>query len=206
MIHLYVLYACMHLIAGKHAHHPGTTQCVESRVYFHAAPCKARLPKGGLTEKSKTERGWLECQETQANSWIPDDPDDGATRLYQAEASTSDASALAALLAPFPPQARAALGPDGLIRPLRRTYQGPGDLSFFVVRTGSSVIVFAVSNLDDFQFADIAADVSSSSATLSTEGDMDFAGIAADEGVQLSYHTETSQRSMPPPGGMAATP
>ncbi len=206
MIHLYVLYACMHLIAGKHAHNPGKTQCVESRVYFHAAPCKARLSKGGLTEKSKTERSWFECQETEAKSWIPADPDDGSNRLYQAEASTSDGSAMAALLAPFPAQARAALGPDGLIHPLQRTYQGPGDLSFFVVRTGSSVIVFAVSNLDDFQFADIAVDVSSSSATLSTEGDMDFADIASDEGVQLSYHTVTSQRSMPPPGGVAATP
>jgi hypothetical protein len=207
MIHLYVLYACMHMIAGKHARHSGKTQCIESRVYFHAAPCEARLPrKGGLTGKSKTERSWLECEETEANSWIPDDPDDGSNRLYQAEASTSDAGALAALLAPFPPQARAAVGPNGLMHPLQRTYQGSGGLSFFVVRTGSSVVVFAVSNLDDFQFADIAAEISSSTATLSTEGDMDFAGIASDEGVQLSYHTVTTPRTLPPREGVVEAP
>lgn len=205
MIHLYVLYACVHLIAGKHAAHPGKTQCVESRVFFQAEQCKGRLPKGaGLTQKTKYSRSWLECQDTEAASWIPDDPNDGVSRLYEAQAGASDVSALAALLAPLPPQARAALGPRGLEHPLRRTYQGPGGLAFFVERTGASVIVFAVSNLDDFQFADIASDVSSSSSA--AEGDLDFSSIAEYAGVQLSYHTEISQRAMPPPGGMAAAP
>lgn len=202
MLHLYVLYACVHLIAGKHAAQPGKTQCVESRAFFQAEQCKSRLPKGaGLTQKTKSARSWLECQETEADSWIPADPDDGVSRLYEAEASVSDASAMAALLAPLPPQARATLAPGGF---RRRAFQGPGALSFFIERTGSSVIVFAVSNLDDFQFADIASDVSSSS--VAPEEDLDFSSIAEYAGVQLSYHTEISQRTLPPPGGMATAP
>ena len=33
-----------------------------------------------------------------------------------------------------------------------------------------------------------------------------FAAIAEDAGVELSYHTEMSQRAMPPPGGMRSDP
>ncbi len=206
MLHLYVLYACVHLITGKHDVPPGKTQCVESRVFFQAAQCKSRLPKGaGLTQKSKHARSWLECQETKADSWIPADPNDGVNRLYEAEASASDTGAMAALLAPLPPQARAALAPGGSRRPFQRAFQGPGGLSFFIVPTGGSMIVFAVSNLDDFQFADIASDVSSSAAQ-TDGGDLDFSSIAEYAGVQLSYHTETSQRAMPPPGGLEAAP
>lgn len=195
------------MIAGKHAPQPGKTQCVESRVFFQAAQCKSRLPKGaGLTEKSKYARRWLECEETRADSWIPADPNDGITRLYEAQASAADEGALAALLAPLSPQERATLESGGLKRSFQRAFQGPGGLSFFVVGTGSSVIVFALSNLDDFQFADIAADVSSSTVPTSTDRDFDFRTIAEDAGVQLSYHTESSQRAMPPPGGMAAAP
>lgn len=207
MLHLYVLYACLHVIAGKHAPQPGKTQCVESRVFFQAGQCKGRLPKGGgVIQKSKYARRWLECQESRADSWIPADPNDGVTRLYEAQASITDESALAALLAPLAPRARAALGSGGFNRAFQRAFQGPGRLSFFVVGTGSSVIVFALSNLDDFQFADVAADVSSSTVPTSTEDDFDFQTIAEDAGVQLSYHTEISQRAMPPPGGMEPAP
>jgi hypothetical protein len=207
MLHLYVLYACMHLIAGKHAPRPGKTQCVESRVFFHAEQCKRQLPKGGgLTQKTKYARSWLECQDTKAASWIPADPNDGASRLYEAEASASDERALAALLAPLSPQARATLEPGGFKRPFQRTFRGPGALSFFIVGTGASVVVYAVSNLDDFQFADIATDVSSASAAMSIEKDLDFPTIADNAGVELSYHTQNSQRAMPPPGGMEVAP
>lgn len=207
MLDLYVLYACVHIIGGKHAHQASKTQCVEGQVFFDISECKKELPKGGgLMEKSKHARSWLECKETRADSWIPADAAGRGTRLYKAEARVSDGNALAALLAPLSPQARATLGPDDLKRPFQRTFQGPGSLSFFIVGTGSSVIAFAVTHLDDFQFADMAADVSSASADMTTEKNLDFATMAEDAGVELSYHTETSQRAMPPPGGVEAEP
>ncbi|HEX3845426.1 MAG TPA: hypothetical protein VHV80_13790, partial [Steroidobacteraceae bacterium] len=87
-----------------------------------------------------------------------------------------------------------------------RTFQGPGRLSFFIVGTGSSVLAFAVTNLDDFQFAQMAADVSSSSDPMTSEKDMDFDTIAEDAGVTLRHHTEMSQRDMPPPGNIETGP
>jgi hypothetical protein len=209
MLDLYVLYACVHLIAGKHSHEASKTQCVEGQVFFHAEECKKRVPKkgGGVTQKSRHSVSWLECKETRADSWIPADATDSGTRLYKAEASVSDQSALAALLAPLSPQARATLKPGDFTGRFERTFQGPGNLSFFIVGTGSSVFAYAVSNLDDFQFTDMATDMSSSSAAMATtEEDLDVASMAQDAGVQLSYHTETSQRAMPPPGGVETEP
>jgi len=207
MLHLYVLYACVHLIAGRHAPQPGKTQCVESRVFFRAEQCRSRLPKGaGLTQKSRHQRSWLECQDTRAESWIPADPNDGLSRAYEAVAGASDQEGLAALLAPLDGQARATLAPGDFKRPFEKAFRGPGVLSFFIVGSGSSVVAFAVSNLDDFQFADVAADISSSAAALAEEKDLDFSAIAEYAGIQLSYHTVSTQRAMPPPGGMAAEP
>lgn len=204
---LYVLYACMHLSAGKHAHRPGKTQCVEAQTYFHLDECKKELARGGeLKKRGKHPQSWLQCQETRADSWIPADASDPGSRLYKAEASLSDAGELAALLAPLSPQARATLERGDFKRPFQRAFQGSGNLSFFVVGTGSSLIVFAVSHLDDFQFADMAADVSSSSEGMTTGKDLDVATMAEDAGVELSYHTETSQRTGPPPGGVASEP
>jgi len=207
MLDLYVLYACMHLSAGKHAHQAVKSQCVEAQIYFHADECKKELAKGaGLTQRSKRARSWLECQETRADSWIPADAKDPGSRLYKAQASVSDGNALAALLAPLSPQARATLGPGDSKQTFQRAFQGPGNLSFFVVGTGSRVIVYAVTHLDDFQFADMAADVSSSSEGMTTEKDLDIETVAEDAGVELSYHTETLQRAGPPPGGVASEP
>jgi len=220
MLHFYVLYACVHVMAGKHAHAPGKhadqtgkTQCVESRVFFAADDCKRQVPKkhGGLLQKTKQARSWFECQEVHADTWIPADPTDHVSRLYEAAARASDESALAALLSPLSPQARATLAPSDLKSPFQRTFQssgGPGSLSFFLLGTGSSVVVFAVSNLDDFQFADLAADVSSAGAEMNADQskDLDFPGMAEDAGVQLSYHTVISHRDMPPPGGMSPEP
>lgn len=207
MLHLYVLYACVHLIGGKHAPRSGETRCVESQVFFRADQCKRQLPNGGgRTKKSRRSQSWLECQETSADSWIPADANGPGNILYKAQASVSDASALAALLTPLSPQARAALESSDFKRSFQTTFQGPGSLSFFIVGTGSSVIAFAVTHLDDFQFADMATDLSSATAAMTIEKDLDFATIAQDAGVELSYHTETSQRAGPPPGGMATEP
>jgi hypothetical protein len=200
MLHLYVLYACVHINAAKHASGRGTTRCVEGQVFFHADECKKALPKpGALTEKSKQSRSWLECKQTAAESWIPVDATDRGTESCKAQADVADANALTALLAPLAPQARATLAPADLKLAFARAFQGPDRLSFFVVGTGSRVTVFAVANLDDFQFAGMAADFSSASESPT---DLDFETIAEDAGVKLSYHTETSQRAMPPPGGM----
>lgn len=204
---LYVLYACLHVTAAKHAPQPGKTRCVEAQTYFHLDECKRELAKGGaLKGPAKHPQSWLQCQETRADSWIPADASDSGSRLYKAEASVSDAGELSALLAPLSPQARASLEPGDLERAFQRAFQGPGSLSFFVVGTGSRLIVFAVTHLDDFQFADMAADVSSSSEGMTTGKDLDVETMAEDAGVELSYHTETSQRAGPPPGGVASEP
>lgn len=200
MLHLYVLYACVHLNAARHAAGAGTTRCVERQVFFHAEECRKALPKpGGLTAKTRKSRSWLECKATAADSWIAADAAGQGSRLYEAQAGAADADALAALLAPLSPQARARLRPVDFKHAFERAFQGPGRLSFFVVGTGSSVTVFAVTDLDDFQFAGMAADVSSASESPT---DLDFAAIAEDAGVELSYPSEMSQRAMPPPGGV----
>src|SRR5579883_615133 len=214
MLTLYVLFACVHFTAKNPASLAGHTRCVEREVFFRADQCKGQLPKGGgLTEKSRHTQSWLECQETRAESWIPADVSAPGSRLYQAEASPSDANALAALLAPLAAEARAALTRGDFKHPFQRAFQGPGALSFFVVGTGAKVIVFAVTHLDDFQFAGMAADVSSSGEGItagrsmeapedmaSEKEDLDFATIAEDAGVKLGYHTEMSHRTPPPPG------
>jgi hypothetical protein len=204
---LYVLYACVHF-TGKHAPQAGKTQCVESGMFFNAKDCKRQLPKRpDKPHKSAAGKSWVECDTTKADSWIPPDAGGAGNRFYKAQASASDASALAALLAPLTPQARTQLGPDDLKGRFERTFQGPGRLSFFIVGTGSSVFGYAVTNLDDFQFADMATDVSSSAAAMATtQEDLDFSSIAENAGVELSYHTEMSQLATPPPGGMRTAP
>lgn len=208
MLHLYVLYACMHLDAGKHGSPPATTRCVEKEILFSADDCKRGVPKkdDGLVAHSRHSRSWLECKETAADSWIPAEANQGGSRLYKAEARTSDESALAALLVPLSAQARAALGPADFKQPFQRTFQGPGRLSFFMLGTGSSVVVFAVTNLDGFQFAQMAADLSSSSDPMTTEKDLDFDTIAENAGVSLTRDTEMSHLARPPPGGMEVGP
>lgn len=208
MLHLYVLYACMHLAADKHTGQAASTRCDESEVFFQAEPCRKELPKkpDRPTKVSKYVWTWLECQDTRADSWIPADASGGGNRLYKAQASVSDGDGLAALLAPLTAQARATLTPGELKHALQRTFQGPGNLSFFIVGTGSSVTAFAVTNLDDFQFTDMATDVSSAAAAMTIDKDLDFKTIAEDAGVELSHHTEASERVMPPPGGMATEP
>lgn len=204
MLDLYVLYACVHMIAGKHDVPAGQTQCVEQQVFFSAGECRKELPKGGaLIEKTRHSRSWAECRETRADSWIPADAGDPGNRLYEAHASVSDDGAIAALLAPLSPDARASLK-RGFKR--SRAFQGPDNLSFFIVTLGSSVVAYAVTNLDDFQFADLATDVSSASASMTTEKSLDFASMAEDAGIKLSHHMETSPRDMPPAGGMDTGP
>ena len=208
MLHLYVLYACMHLAADKRTGQAAGTRCDESEVFFQAEMCKKELPKKAdrPTKVSKYVWTWLECQDTQADSWIPADAGDRGNRLYEAQASVSDENGLTSLLSPLTAQARAALTPHDLKRPFQRTFQGPGNLSFFIVGTGSSVTAFAVTNLDDFQFTDMATDVSSAAAAMTLEKDLDFKTVAEDAGVELSHHTETSHRTMPPPAGMTTEP
>jgi hypothetical protein len=204
MLLLYVLYGCMHLTAHNPAPQAGRTRCVEAEVFFSAEQCRKELPHaGGLTEKSRHARSWFECDATRADSWIPAGGNDRSHLAFKAEADPTDGSALAALLAPLSPQARATLGPGDLKSSFQRSFQGPGRWSFFFVGTGSRVIAFAVSNLDDFQFAEIGTDMSSSA--MSGEH-LDFETMAEDAGVTLSYHTELSRRAMPPPGGMRAEP
>ncbi|MDE2051273.1 MAG: hypothetical protein KGJ72_09660, partial [Gammaproteobacteria bacterium] len=66
--------------------------------------------------------------------------------------------------------------------------------------------VFAVTHLDDFQFADMAADFSSASEGMAAGKDLDFETMAENAGIELSYHTKTSQRAGPPPGGVESGP
>jgi hypothetical protein len=207
MLQLYILYACLHLNAGKHAPKEGTTHCVEKQIFFRADDCKRELPKGGgLTAHTRHERTWLECKVTADDSWIPPEANGGGSRVYQARASASDQAALAALFAPLTPDARATLQQADFKQAFQRAFQGPGRLSFFIVGTGSSVIAFAVTNLDDFQFAQMAADVSSSTDPMTTEKEVDFDTIAEEAGVTLSRQTEISQRDMPPPGNIVTGP
>jgi hypothetical protein len=201
---LYVLYGCTHLTAHNPAPQAGRTRCVEAEVFFRADDCKGELPQaGGLTEKSRHARSWFECDAIRADSWVPAGANDRVHLAYKAEVRTADASALTALLAPLSPPARATLSPDALKSPFQRAFQGPGHWSFFIAGTGSRVIAFAVSNLDDFQFTEIGTDISSSA--MSGEH-LDFETMAEDAGVALSYHTELSRRAMPPPGGIEAEP
>ena len=202
---LYVLYACMHF-TGRHSPQSGQTQCVESEIFFRAGECRKELPKRpDKPQKISGGVNWLECDTTQAASWVPTDASDAGNSVYKAEAGASDAGALAALLAPLTPEARAALG--SAKGRFERTFEGPGSLSFFIVGTGASVTAYAVTNLDDFQFSDMATDVSSSAAAMAaTKEDLDLSSIAENAGVELSYHSETSRRAMPPPGGMRSAP
>lgn len=204
---LYALYACVHF-TGKHEPQRGKTQCVESTTFFRAEECRKELPKQpDKPQKMKGGLSWLECDTKKADSWIPAEASDAGNRLYKAQAGASDTSSLAALLAPLTPEARAALGSGNLKGRFERTFQGPGSLSFFIVGTGASVIAYAVTNLDDFQFADMATDVSSAAAAMaSSKEDLDLSTIAEDAGVELSYQTEISQRATPPPGGVRSQP
>lgn len=206
MLHLYVLYACVYVKSGKSLPREPTTRCVEQQIFLDPDQCRKELPKGGrLTERSRHERRWAECMDTQADSWVPAQGSDRTNRLYKLTVSASDARALDSLLAPLSAQARETLAPDDFKSPFEKAFQGPGTLSFFIVGTGSRVIAFALTNLNDFQFADVATDVSSSAATMKY-GDLDFQSIAESAGIELSYHTETSQRDMPPPGGIEREP
>jgi len=204
---LSVLYACVHLSAGKPAPQADKTQCVEAQIYFQVDECKSELATGaGRAQRRKHARSWLECQETRADSWIPAEASEPGSRVYKAAADVSDENALTALLAPLPPQAHAALAAGDLKGPFERAFQGPGNLSFFVVATGARLTVFAVTHLDDFQFADMAADFSSASEGMTAGKDLDIETMAEDAGIELSYHTETSQRAGPPPGGVESVP
>lgn len=206
MLPLYVLYACVHFTRHNPAAQAHKTRCVEQLILFHADQCKKDLPKGGrLTERHWHTRSWFECQASSADSWISGGANGSGSRMYKAEVLASDVNALTALLAPLSPQARAKLQPADFKHQFQRAFQGPGRWSFFVVGTGSTVTAFAVANLDDFQFTDLATDFSSSSAAIKTEA-LDFATMAEDAGVELSYHTEISERAMPPPGGMEPAP
>jgi hypothetical protein len=204
---LYLLYACVHF-TGKHSPQAGKTQCVESAIFFSAAECRKSLPqRPDKPQKGEGGVNWLECDTTQADSWIPAEANDAGNHLYKAQAAASDVGALTALLAPMSAEARAALRAGELKGRFERTFQGPGSLSFFLVGTGSSMTAYAVTNLDDFQFADMATDVSSAAAaTAASKEDIDMSSIAENAGVELSYHTETSRRAMPPPGGMRSDP
>lgn len=204
MLHLYVLYACVYVNAGKSAHRAPATHCVEQQIFLDPDRCKKELPKGGrLTERTRHERAWSECKDTQASSWISTHESDRGISVYKLTVDASDAKALDVLLAPLSPEARRTLVPDDFKRPFVKAFQGPGDLSFFIVGTGSRVIAFALTNLNDFQFTDVATDVSSSAATMKY-GDLDFETIAEDAGIELSHHTEMSSRDAPPPGGIEA--
>jgi hypothetical protein len=136
---------------------------------------------------------------------LPPEADDRGCRLYKLQVSADDTKALAILLAPLDPQARAALPPEEFKRSFQRAFQGPGSRSFFIVGNGSTVTAYAVSGLNDFQFTGMATDVSSSAATPGGD-ELDFAGIAEAAGVELTYHTEMLQRDMPPPGGIEGGP
>lgn len=204
MLHLYVLYACVWTKAGKSASRAPTTHCVEQQIFLDPGQCKKELPQGGaLTERGRHERAWSECMDTPAESWIPPPATRRGIQVYKLTVDASDANALATLLAPLSLEARQTLTPDDFKRPFEKAFQGPDDLSFFIVGTGSRVIAFALTNLNDFQFTDVATDVSSSAATMKY-GDIDFETIAESAGIELSYHTETSSRDMPPPGGIEA--
>jgi hypothetical protein len=204
MLHLFVLYGCMHLTAHNPAPQAGATRCVEAEVYFRADQCRRALPKGGgLTEKSRYARSWFECDAIRADSWLPLETEGGVHLACKAEVGASDESALTALLAPLSPQERATLKPDDFKGPFQRAFQAPGRWALFIVGTGSKVTAFAVSNLDDFQVTEIATDMSSSAMSADH---LDFETMAEDAGVALSYHTEFSRRPMPPPGGMEAEP
>ncbi len=180
------------------------TRCVETQIFFKADACRGNLPvRGGLTGKSKDARSWLECQVANAQSWVPARRSRSAIEVYKAQARIADTRSLSELLAPLSNRARAALGAAALARPLVATDQGPGDLSFFLIGDGQTVVVFAVTNLSGFQFADLAADISSSQE--SNEG-LNFDSLAEFAGVDLSYPTQLSHRATPPPGGMVTLP
>ncbi|MHB1872410.1 MAG: hypothetical protein ACYCT1_16360 [Steroidobacteraceae bacterium] len=140
---------------------------------------------------------------TEADSWIPARLGRRSIEVYKAQARIADTRALSDLLAPLSSRARSALGAAALARPLVATDQGPGHLSFFLIGDGQTLVVFAVTNLSGFQFADIAADISSSQE--SNEG-LDFHSLAEFAGVNLSYPTRRSHRATPPPGGLVTVP
>lgn len=180
------------------------TRCEETQIFFRADACRRNLPvRGGLTGKSKYARSWLECQATEADSWVPARLGRRNIEVYKAQARIADSRALSDLLAPLSNRARSELGAAALAQPLVATDQGPGHLSFFLIGDGQTLVVFAVMNLSGFQFADIAADISSSQE--SNEG-LDFESLAEFAGVNLSYPTRRSRRAMPPPGGLVTLP
>ena len=204
MIHLYTLYACLHFTRGAPDHQAGLTRCVDAEIFFRLDSCKGNLPeKGGVVRKGKYQRGWLECRVTEARSWVPTKTHNGVIEVYKAQARATDSKALSALLAPLSARARAALHGAALTRPFVTTDEGPGNRSFFIIGDGDRIIVFAVTNLSGFQFADIAADISSSQE--SNQG-LNFESLAKFAGVKLSYPVRISHRAMPPPGGVESAP
>jgi hypothetical protein len=190
MIHLFTLYACLHFTRHAPDHQAGVTRCVDAEAFFRLDECKGNLPaKGGVVHKGKYDRSWLECQVTKAHSWIPADTNREAIEVYKAQARVTDARAMSALLAPLSKRARTVLQGAALTRPFVKSDEGPGYASFFIIGDGQRVVVFAVTNLSGFQFADIAADISSSQE--SNQG-LNFESLAKFAGVKLSYPVITT--------------
>jgi hypothetical protein len=185
---IYALFTCVHFSKNMPTPEAGSTRCVEGKVFFRADQCKKGVPakKGGVTGSNQYARGWVECRESQQESWLPVDEKDGVPRLYKAEAEVSDKEAMTALLAPLEPKVRVMIPADGR---LRGSFAGPEHMWFFVVGDGDKVIMFAVSNLNDSQAPSIAAAVGFMKGT---EDNLDFEIAAEHAGVKLDYHTEVS--------------
>jgi hypothetical protein len=183
---IYALYSCMHFNKTMPAPQADTTQCMEAKVFFQSEQCRKEVPANDqVVDQNMYVRTWSECRERQSQSWIPQDDPDGVPRLYKAEARVSDQEAMTGLLSPLQPKVRSMIPTDGR---LRGTFQGPGKMSFFVVGDGDRVIVFAVSNLNDSQFINIAAAVSNLKGAADN---LDFEVAAEHAGVKLHYHSET---------------
>jgi hypothetical protein len=195
-VEIYALFTCVRFSKNMPTPEAGSTRCVEGKVFFRADQCKKEIPakKGGVTDSNQYARGWVECRESQQESWLPVDEKDGVPRLYKAEAEVFDTEAMTALLAPLEPKARNLIQVDA---PFRGSFMGPGNLSFFVVGDGKKVIVFAVSNLNNSQAPSLGAAVGFMKGT---EDNLDFEIAAEHVGVKLDYHTEVSG-----PGAQAMT-
>lgn len=203
MLQLFVLYACVHLRAHLPIPQAGLTRCVQSEVFFDVKQCKSELLKFRKADQvanhnNNYSRSWAECEETNAKSWIPTTAT-WSSREYRAQADVSDADALADLLAPLSPQARLTLKSENFRHQFRGNFQGPGNLSFFLIGTGSRVIAYAITNLDDSQFAQIATAVS---LYRGSGKNLCFDCMAEDAGVKTHYPVQRSRQPLPPPGGV----
>jgi hypothetical protein len=187
MTAIYAIFACSHLNKGVPVPEAGFTRCVEGKAFFQLQQCDKSLGASREVIRNQYARSWTECRALQVDSWLPSDENNELVRLYKAEALVSDKKALVALLAPLKPEVGRLIQPN---KPFGGTFEGPGNLTFFVQGDGKKAIVFAVTNLTGPQVRSLGG---AAAAVDMLKDNLDFEIAAENIGIKFDYHLEITE-------------